>query len=187
MSDAKPLGIVELLTRIGDSRIEFQNLFHAFTGARTRKGGGVEVSFVTDPDNVDLVAMAVSDTAPKKTALVLWLPPEEVAKANADHDAGVPILPAPTKKPSDCPHEAFSARVDVNRLLDTGKFVADITIACVHCGEPFRFLGVPAGLHFDRPAVSIDELELRAPIEPQGQPRLQASASFTMPAIPVKH
>ena len=86
---------MELLTRIGDERISFQNIFaHCFAGARTRKGGGVEVSFVTDPDNLDLTAMAVGDAPPKKTALVLWLPPEAVEQAKADHAAGAP-LPTP--------------------------------------------------------------------------------------------
>lgn len=88
--------------------------------------------------------------------------------------------------PKDCPHEDFRADVKVGRMLDSGKFIAEVTIHCTVCDEPFRFVGVPAGLNFDRPMVSIDGLELRAPIEPEIEHRLHASASFTMPPIPVR-
>ena len=88
---------------------------------------------------------------------------------------------------SDCRHEQFKADVAVNRLEDSGKFIADIRVRCAQCDEPFRFIGVHAGLAFDRPMVSIDETELHAPIEPQGEPRLQTSASFQMPHIPTRH
>jgi hypothetical protein len=83
-----------------------------------------------------------------------------------------------------CQHEEFKARVAVNRMIDTGRFMADITVECAQCGEPFRFVGVAAGLNHEKPLASIDGLELRAPIEPQGEPRLLSHASFTMPSIP---
>jgi hypothetical protein len=86
-----------------------------------------------------------------------------------------------------CPHPLFRAEVDVNRLLDSGCFLADVRIFCSECGESFRFLGCPAGLNFRQPTVSIDELELHAPIEPQGEPRLQSTATFEMPDIPKRH
>ncbi len=99
-----------------------------------------------------------------------------------DPDRGQPD-PVPTDRhPSEtCPHQGFAADVAVNRLEDTGKFVADIRIRCVQCDEAFRFLGVPSGLRFDAPTVSIDEVELHVPIEPEGQKRLQTSALFRMP------
>lgn len=65
----------------------------------------------------------------------------------------------------DCPHPNLRAEVDVNRFEDTGKFMADVRIL----------------------ACSIDELELRAPIEPQGEARLQTRAVFQMPELPRKH
>jgi hypothetical protein len=40
-----------------------------------------------------------------------------------------------------------------------------LTICCADCGLPFLFLG-PAGVAFDRPSVSVDGHELRAPIAP---------------------
>ena len=86
-----------------------------------------------------------------------------------------------------CQHPSFKANVAVNRFEDTGRFMADITVACADCGEPFRFVGLAAGLDWERPLVSIDALELRAPIEPQGEPRLLNRASFAMPNIPAKN
>ena len=80
-----------------------------------------------------------------------------------------------------CAHENFAARVEVSRLTDTGCFAADVRIECSQCKEPFRFLGVPPGISFERPAVSIDGLELRAPIEPEGEKRLFSRATFEMP------
>jgi hypothetical protein len=90
-------------------------------------------------------------------------------------------------QPSECPHENFEAWVKVGRMLDSGKFMAEITVSCTECDEPFRFVGVEAGLNFERPMVSIDGLELHAPIEPEGAKRLHASASYTMPEIPSRH
>ena len=87
----------------------------------------------------------------------------------------------------NCPHEQFRADVNINRLEDTGRFIADLRVRCVQCDEPFRFLNVAAGLAWDRPMCSIDELELHAPIEPQGAPSLQTSARFEMPPVEIKH
>jgi len=91
--------------------------------------------------------------------------------------------PEPTDRqdPATCPHQGFRADVAVNCLQDTGKFIADIRIRCVQCDEAFRFLGVPAGLRFDAPSVSIDEVELHAPIEPEGMKKLQTRALFQAP------
>ena len=89
---------------------------------------------------------------------------------------------------NDCKHEDFNASVAVNRMEDTGHIVADIRITCRQCGEPFRFLGCRcAGLSFLEPSVSVNELELHAPIEPQGDPKLRSELKFEMPAIPIRH
>jgi hypothetical protein len=70
-----------------------------------------------------------------------------------------------------CPHEDFSATVEVNRLTSTEggpvtAYAADIRVSCADCGEAFRWIGVKAGLMPDRPMVSVDESVLRAPIRP---------------------
>lgn len=70
-----------------------------------------------------------------------------------------------------CPHEQFTSRVGVARLTQgegqaVAAYVAEVQIACSDCDEPFRFIGVQAGLQHDRPMCSVDETELRAPIRP---------------------
>lgn len=90
-------------------------------------------------------------------------------------------------KPNDCAHEDFSTFVNIARLLDSGKFCAEITIRCTVCDSPFRFICPDAGVAWDRPVVSVDGLELRAPIEPEGQPQMHARVSFQMPEIPTRN
>lgn len=80
-----------------------------------------------------------------------------------------------------CNHADFEADVIVNRMMDTGGFSADIKVKCAHCGEKFCFIGAPAGMSFARPMVSVDGTELRAPIEPQGEPKLYMKSVFEIP------
>lgn len=72
-----------------------------------------------------------------------------------------------------CPHQDFEATVTVSRIgtEETADgtpraYVADIRVKCAHCGEPFRWTGVNAGLSFAHPMVSVDETELHAPLRP---------------------
>jgi hypothetical protein len=71
-----------------------------------------------------------------------------------------------------CPHEDLTASVEVNRLLrdeeDTEPhgYSADIKITCAQCGEPFRWIGLQAGMKPDRPMCSVDETTLVAPLRP---------------------
>jgi hypothetical protein len=67
----------------------------------------------------------------------------------------------------DCPHEQFEANVEVNRIIDKGRFTADVRILCAQCKIPFRFIGVDAGFSPDFPTVNVDGTELCAPIEPE--------------------
>jgi hypothetical protein len=87
---------------------------------------------------------------------------------------------------SQCQHQNFEALVRVNRLVDSGRFSADISIRCAECREPFRFLGADAGLSPYQPMASVDGLELRAPIEPQGTPKIASGARFEMAPLPQK-
>jgi len=70
-----------------------------------------------------------------------------------------------------CEHKAFAANVAVNRLEDTGKFAADVTIRCRDCNLPFQFIGLPCGLNSEGAAVSVDGTEARLAIVPYGQAR----------------
>lgn len=76
----------------------------------------------------------------------------------------------------DCKHFNFKVTAKVARLTDgedqqnvTG-YTADICISCADCGLPFEFMGLPAGYHCSKPAVSADATELRAPIRPSTDP-----------------
>ena len=68
-----------------------------------------------------------------------------------------------------CKHEEFVAHVAVNRLEDSGQFVADIKINCQQCGLPFEFLGLEPGLDLHGARCSIDALEARIALIPRGQ------------------
>jgi hypothetical protein len=76
-----------------------------------------------------------------------------------------------------CPHPDYVATVDVVRILPEGSDESDLTIqpisymafvrvSCAACDEPFRWIGVGAGMNPRRPLVSVDDLELRAPLRP---------------------
>lgn len=73
-----------------------------------------------------------------------------------------------------CEHESFEANVNVARIpsVEGGpieRWMADVTVKCVQCGTPFRFIGLPAGVDLNSPMVSIDGTEGRFPIHPKGQ------------------
>lgn len=88
---------------------------------------------------------------------------------------------AEKKSPSQCMHEQFHVHANIIRLEDAGKYIAEIRVKCEQCDEPFRFLGVPAGLLNERPSCNVDGLELHAPIEPQGTPILHTKLRYEVP------
>ena len=67
-----------------------------------------------------------------------------------------------------CEHKSFKAKVVVNRMVDTGHFMAEVAVGCEDCGLPFEFLGLDAGLDMQGAMVSIDGLEARLAISPKG-------------------
>lgn len=79
----RPLGIVELLTRIGDERIKFQNLDTCLITANWSRETGSEITFGTEekvwPDGTEALG------------LVVWLPREEVRRIlSPDGEPGTP-------------------------------------------------------------------------------------------------
>jgi len=88
---------------------------------------------------------------------------------------------------SDCQHMQFTADVVVDRVTDDAgrprNFVAEVTIRCQDCGEPFHFVGVEAGLSFHRPTVGVGATTLHAPIA-SGMAPLPARMHFEVPARP---
>lgn len=76
-----------------------------------------------------------------------------------------------TPEQEACGHEDFDARVDVHRLTDgddgpTVSVLAEVTVWCSKCLVPFRFLGVPLGVHLRGIGASVDRTELRVAIAP---------------------
>lgn len=73
---------------------------------------------------------------------------------------------APT--PPACPHMNFGADCRVARLEDSGRFMLEVSVRCLDCGQPFQFLGLPPGLKLNGATVSLDGLEANIAICPQG-------------------
>ena len=44
-----------------------------------------------------------------------------------------------------CKHMNFEASVNVARIEDKGRFMAEIHIRCKDCGTPFQFMGLKPG------------------------------------------
>jgi hypothetical protein len=70
-----------------------------------------------------------------------------------------------------CLHEDFMATVEVVRRteIEDGPvvgYMAEVHVRCAVCDEPFRWIGVPAGMKATQPMCSADETELRAPVRP---------------------
>jgi hypothetical protein len=77
---------------------------------------------------------------------------------------------------SGCLHEDFDARVEVTRIANDptrppDAYMADIEIKCAVCGERFYWPGLAAGMNYNRPMVSVNGFQLRAPIRPDSTDR----------------
>jgi len=68
-----------------------------------------------------------------------------------------------------CHHKNFEALVKVNRLEDSGRFMAEVRIKCTQCGVPFQFLGLPLGLNLAGATMDVDGQEARLAIAPVGR------------------
>lgn len=68
-----------------------------------------------------------------------------------------------------CKHLIFSAEVKVARIEDTGRFLAEVRIACKDCDTPFQFAGMQTGFNYNHPTVSLDGLHANLPIFANGQ------------------
>lgn len=68
---------------------------------------------------------------------------------------------------NECQHRGdFETKATITYLEDRDVWMGDVEVSCADCGEPFRFIGVNAGLALSGPAVSPTGTELRAPLEP---------------------
>ena len=84
-----------------------------------------------------------------------------------------------------CKHENFNVQADIARLEDIGRFMMNVHVWCEDCGVEMKFLGLPGGLNFDRPTVSVDGLCLRAPIHPEGKdvPKVEGLTGFDVKVV----
>lgn len=71
-----------------------------------------------------------------------------------------------------CPHLNFEAVVEVARIEDRvgleggPRLMAHVQVRCAECKTRCQFVGLPMGLDFQKPMVSVDGFELRAPLQP---------------------
>jgi hypothetical protein len=75
------------------------------------------------------------------------------------------------KEPVVCLHDNFLMSPNVRRVQEDPKgpvidYILEFSIKCADCLQPFRFRGPFAGIVFNQPVVSDDELTLSVPIEP---------------------
>ena len=61
----------------------------------------------------------------------------------------------------DCTHEDFNAHVEVNRItqVEGGPpvvYTAEIKVECRKCGQEMEFVGLPHGMSFYRPTMSMN-------------------------------
>lgn len=68
-----------------------------------------------------------------------------------------------------CKHMNFEASVQVDRIEDKGRFMAEVRIKCTDCGTPMQFMGLKPGFDPNGATVSLDGLEANIGIYPQGQ------------------
>jgi hypothetical protein len=69
-------------------------------------------------------------------------------------------------KSSACKHHQFDANAKVFNLEDTAQFMVELTVTCRQCSLPFRFLGLPIGVHMAGATTNVDGLEVRLAIAP---------------------
>lgn len=87
-----------------------------------------------------------------------------------------------------CVHKDFNAFVEVRPIAQNegdqkpAYYAVEVRISCRVCGKPLEWAGLPVGLSPYRPAVSLDGLELRAPMTLQGE-----KVPAGMPGFMVSH
>lgn len=78
-----PLGIIELLRRVGEDKVFVQNLIENTTNVRLKGRRETVVTFVTGPQFIQPAHMMDPTSAPY-VGLMLWLPAPLVSAARAE-------------------------------------------------------------------------------------------------------
>jgi hypothetical protein len=86
-----------------------------------------------------------------------------------------------------CPHMNFDCNASVGRISKGGEdpdvivaYTADIIICCHDCGQPFEFLGLPFGMSFYRPTMSINGQRACLPLAIPGTEPPPGLAGFSV-------
>ncbi|CAN7301881.1 hypothetical protein LJR231_001540 [Phyllobacterium sp. LjRoot231] len=86
---------------------------------------------------------------------------------------------------TQCPHPDFQFQVNVANIEDDTIKMVDITGHCTICGKAAVFRGVPLGVSWHHPTVSVDGQELRVPMVVDGdevdENRKRISVSISVP------
>lgn len=88
-----------------------------------------------------------------------------------------------------CPHQNFSASVDVGRVVDEsgtllGRYTVEVRAQCSACGKHLEFQGLPVGVDTHGPTRSVDGLEARLVAEVVDEPAIvsdRIAAIFNLP------
>lgn len=72
-----------------------------------------------------------------------------------------------------CEHLNFRAQVNVHRMSDTEGgpitgYMSEVRVNCAECDLPFQFHGLEMGIDTHGARVSVDGLEARIAISPEG-------------------
>ena len=73
--------------------------------------------------------------------------------------------------PAECEHASIRATVTVVKYAEYQRDgednrMAEIVMRCTECGVPFRFNGVPGGVHPRAARCGVAAVQLRAPVSP---------------------
>lgn len=85
----------------------------------------------------------------------------------------------------ECQHQNFNAFCEVNRIFkdesnpgDIVAYTMDVRAACRECGQEFAFFGVPNGMSFYQPTMSIDGKRICLPMVIPGTEPPKGLAGF---------
>lgn len=73
------MALTELLSKVGDGNVQFQNLRQCISSIESRKDGSVAVTFHTAPDKINPTDEVMG--RPEWVGLVVWLPQDRVKQA----------------------------------------------------------------------------------------------------------
>ena len=84
-----------------------------------------------------------------------------------------------------CAHQNFAVKADVGRINKDGNgpivaYICDLHVWCRDCDQQFEFFGLPNGMSFYRPTVSIDGKEAHFPLVIPGTQPPSGLAGFSV-------